>query len=334
MMLFKDPWVIYLIPVVLGIIVFLRRKQKSANFRFSSTDITSSLNATWKVKFQRIPYFLRLVVVILFFVALAGPRSILEETIHQTEGIDIVLTIDSSGSMAAEDFVLQGKRVNRLAIVKKVVEEFIDERRNDRIGIVTFARAAYTVSPLTTDHSWLLENFKRIEIGMIDGTSTAIGSAIASSVGRLKNSDAKSKIMILLTDGTSNAGRISPTKAAEIADTFDIKIYTIGAGTKGFAPVPQGKDLFGRMMYANKKVDIDEQTLNEIASITGGKYFRATDTESLRNIYKEIDGLEKIKIEEQGYREYKELFSHFLIAALMMFCIEVVLAKTVFLKVP
>jgi len=273
-------------------------------------------------------------VIILLFVALAGPRSILEEAIHRTEGIDIVLTIDSSGSMAAEDFVLKGKRVNRLAIVKKVVEEFIDERVNDRIGIVTFARAAYTVSPLTTDHSWLLENFKRIELGMIDGTSTAIGSAIASSVGRLKNSDAKSKIMILLTDGTNNAGKISPMKAAEIAKAFDIKIYTIGAGTKGLAPVPRGRNIRGQMMYVNQRVDIDEKTLGEIASITGGKYFRATDTESLRGIYKEIDSLEKIKIEEQGYKEYKELFSYFLIAALAMFCLEVVLAKTVLLKIP
>lgn len=334
MMLFKDPWVIALIPIALGFIVFLRKKQKSTNFRFSSTDITSSLNVTWKVKFQRIPYLLRLIVIILLFVALAGPRSVLEETIHQTEGIDIVLTIDSSGSMAAEDFVLKGRRYNRLAIVKKVVEEFIDERTNDRIGIVTFARAAYTVSPLTTDHSWLLENFKRIELGMIDGTSTAIGSAIASSVGRLKSSDAKSKIMILLTDGTNNAGKISPTKAAEIAKAFDIKIYTIGVGTKGLAPVPRGRNFRGQMMYVNQRVDIDEETLKEIADITGGKYFRATDTESLRSIYKEIDALEKIKIEEQGYREYKELFSYFLIAALMMFFLEVVLAKTVFLKVP
>lgn len=334
MMIFKDPWVILLIPFVLGIIIVLRKKQKSTNFRFSSVDIVSSLGVTWKVRFQKTPYFLRLVVVTLFFVALAGPRSVLEETIHQTEGIDIVLTIDSSGSMAAEDFVLDGKRYNRLAIVKKVVEEFIGERKNDRIGLVVFAKFAYTVSPPTTDHSWLLENFKRIELGIIDGTSTAIGSAIASSVGRLKGSDAKSKIIILLTDGTNNAGKISPLKAAEIAKAFNIKIYTIGAGTKGFAPVPRGKNFRGQVMYVNQKVDIDEETLGKIADITGGKYFRATDTESLRKIYKEIDEFEKIKIEEQGYREYKELFSHFLIAALMMFCLEIVLAKTVFLKVP
>jgi len=333
-MIFKDPWVILLIPFVLGVIIILRKKQKSTNFRFSSTDLTSSLSLTWKVRFQKTPYFLRLIAVILFFGALAGPRLSLDDTIHQTEGIDIVLTIDSSGSMAAEDFILEGKRYNRLAIVKEVVEEFINERKNDRIGLVTFAKAAYTVSPPTTDHSWFLENFKRIEIGMIDSSQTAIGSAIVSSVGRLEKSDSKSKVIILLTDGTNTTGKIDPFKAAEIAKTFDIKIYTIGAGTKGYAPVPQGRNLFGQMMYANKKVDIDEETLEEIANITDGKYFRATDTESLRNIYKEIDDLEKIKIEEHGYREYKELFSYFLLAALMIFCLEIVLAKTLFLRVP
>ena len=334
MMLFKDPWVIYLIPITLGIIVFLRKKQRSTNFRFSSTDIASSLATTWKVRFRQTPYFLRLTVIILFLIALAGPRSVLEETIHRSEGVDIVLAIDSSGSMAAEDFVLNGRRSNRLEIVKKAVEEFINARGDDRIGLVTFARAAYTVSPLTTDHSWLLENFRRIELGMIDGTSTAIGSAIASSVGRLRNSDAKSKVIILLTDGTNNAGKISPPKAAEIAKAFDIKIYTIGAGTKGLAPVPQGINARGQTVYINQKVDIDEETLKEIADITGGKYFRATDTESLLNIYKEIDGLEKIKIEELGFKEYKELFAYFLGAAILLLCLETILAKTIFFKVP
>jgi len=221
-----------------------------------------------------------------------------------------------------------------LAIVKDVVEDFIGERKNDRIGLVTFAKVAYTVSPPTTDHTWLLENFKRIEIGIIDGSSTAIGSAIVSSVGRLKGSDTKSKIIILLTDGTNNAGKIGPLKAAEIAKAFDIKIYTIGAGTKGFAPVPRGKDFRGQTVYVNQRVDIDEETLREIADITDGKYFRATDTESLRNIYMEIDNLEKITIEEHGYREYRELFGYFLIAALMMLCLEIVLERTVFLRIP
>lgn len=332
MVLFKDLWIILLIPFVLGLVIFLKRRQKVTSFQFSSTEIASSLKPTWKTRFQQIPYILRLLVIVLFFLALAGPRSVLEETVHKTEGIDIVLAIDSSGSMAAEDFVLKGKRQNRLAIVKKVVEEFVTERKNDRLGLVAFASLAYTVSPLTTDHSWLLTNLDRVELGLIkDGT--AVGSAIVSSVARLKNSDAKSRIIILLTDGVNNAGKIGPVEAARVAKAFDIKIYTIGAGTKGRVPFPV-RDMWGRTVYQNVLIELDEEMLQEVADITGGKYFRATDAESLRDIYEEIDALEKIKIEEHGYKEYKELFSFFLIAALMVLCLEVALAETVFLRIP
>jgi len=285
-----------------------------------------------EIRFQNITYYLRLLAVALFILGLAGPRTVLEETVHETEGIDIVLTIDSSGSMAAEDFIVRGQRINRLDIVKQVVEEFIKERKNDRLGLVTFARLAYTVSPLTTDHSWLLTNLERVKLGLIqDGT--AIGSAIASSVARLKNSDAKSKVIILLTDGVNNAGKMDPVDAARIAEAFHIKIYTIGAGTKGRVPFPS-RDLFGRKDYQNVLIELDEKMLSEVAEITGGKYFRATDTESLRSIYNEIDALEKIKIEEQGYREYKELFQYFLLSALVMLCLEVILNHTLFLRIP
>lgn len=331
-MLFKDPWIILLIPIALGLVIFLKKKQKVTSFQFSSTEIASTLKETWKVRFQNVPYFLRLIILALFLIALAGPRSVLEETVHKTEGIDIVLAIDSSGSMAAEDFVLKGKRTNRLTIVKNVVQEFIEERKNDRLGLVTFASLAYTVSPLTTDHSWLLTNLDRVELGLIkDGT--AVGSAIVSSVGRLKNSVAKSKVIILLTDGVNNAGKMDPIEAARVAEAFDIKIYTVGAGTKGYVPFP-AKDVFGRTVYQKVLIKLDEEMLQEVAEITDGKYFRATDTESLRDIYKEIDALEKVKIEEQGYREYKELFIYFLMAAFAFLCLEVVLTNTVFLKVP
>ena len=331
-MIFKDPWIILLIPFVLGLVIFLRKWQKRTSFQFSSTEITSSLKTTWKIRFRQFPYMLRLLVLILFLAALAGPRSVLEETVHKTEGIDIVLAIDSSGSMAAEDFVMKGKRYNRLDIVKKVVEEFIEERKNDRLGLVTFAGLAYTVSPLTTDHSWLLTNLDRVKLGLIqDGT--AVGSAIVSSVARLKNSDAKSRVIILLTDGVNNAGKMGPIEASRVAEAFGIKIYTIGAGTKGYVPFP-ARDFFGRKVYQNRLIEIDEGMLQEVAEITGGRYFRATDTESLRDIYKEIDALEKIKIEELGYKEYKELFSYFLIAALLILCLEKVLINTIFLRVP
>jgi Ca-activated chloride channel family protein len=331
-MLFKDPWIILLIPLALALIIFLKKRQKSTSFRFSSVEIVSSLGATWKLRFRQVPYLLRLLAVILFLVALAGPRSVLEETVHKTEGIDIVLAIDSSGSMAAEDFTLKGQRYNRLDIVKEVVREFIDTRKNDRLGLVTFARLAYTVSPLTTDHSWLLTNLERVRLGLIED-GTAVGSAITTSVSRLENSDAKSKVIIVLTDGVNNAGKMSPAEAARVAQAFGIKIYTIGAGTAGSVPFPM-LDPWGRTIYQNVVIELDEKSLKEIADITGGKYFRATDTESLRNIYKEIDALEKIKIEEYGYKEYAELFGYFLIAALIVLCSEIVLANTIFLEVP
>lgn len=331
-MVFKTPWIILLVPVVLVLIVFLKKRQRSTTFRFSSITILSSLHQSWKARFHQIPYFLRLLAVVLFVVALVGPRSVLEEAVHKTEGIDIVLAIDASGSMAAEDFVLSGKRRNRLDVVKSVVEEFIGERKSDRLGLVAFAGLAYTVSPLTTDHSWLLTNLERIQLGLIqDGT--AVGSAIASSVSRLQNSKAKSKVIILLTDGVNNAGKIGPVEAARIAEAYGIKIYTIGAGTKGRVPYPV-TDPWGRKRYQNVIIEIDEAVLKEVADITDGKYFRATDTESLREIYKEIDALEKVKIEEYGYKEYKELFGYFLMAALMVLLLEVILANTIFLKIP
>ncbi|MCK5012904.1 MAG: VWA domain-containing protein [Candidatus Omnitrophica bacterium] len=331
-MIFKNPWIILIIPLVLALIIFIKKRQRATSFQFSSTGIVSSLKATWKVRFHQVPYVLRLLAVILFLIALAGPRSVLEETVHKTEGIDIVLAIDASGSMAAEDFVMKARRYNRLDIVKKVVQEFVKERKNDRLGLVAFARLAYTVSPLTTDHSWLLTNLDRVELGLIqDGT--AVGSAIVSSVARLENSDAKSKVIILLTDGVNNAGKMSPIEAARVAEAFGIKIYTIGAGTKGRVPFP-ARDPWGRKVYQNIPIELDEEMLQEVADITGGKYFRATDTESLRNIYEEIDALETVKIEEYGYKEYKELFSYFLIASLMILFLEEVSANTIFLRVP
>ena len=328
---FKDPWILFFILFVFPILFFSQIRKK-ASFRFSSLELLQDIPSTWKITLNTIFPVLRFLVLLLFIIALAGPRKVLEETVHKTEGIDIVIAIDASGSMAAEDFKLDGRHYNRLEVVKSVVREFISQRSADRIGLIAFAGYAYTVCPLTTDYNWLKENMERIQLGMLED-GTAIGSAIASSVARLKNSQAKSKIIILLTDGVNNAGKISPLQAAQIAKQMNIKIYTIGVGARGFAPYPV-QDFFGRTVYQNVAVEIDETTLKEIARITGGLYFRATDTETLRNIYREIDQLEKSRVEETGYKEYRELFASFLIAALSVLLLEILLSNTILLKIP
>ena len=338
---FKNFWILLLIPFALGIVYIVKRKQKPASFQFSDTRLVADVPLSWKVRFLALPFILRLSILVLFIVALAGPRSVLEETVYKTEGIDIVLTIDASFSMAAEDFFDEGDRINRLEIVKKVVEDFIDHRPHDRLGLVIFGVQAYTACPLTSDHSWLKENLKRVDLGVVDGRGTAVGSAIASSVARLKSSKAKSKAMILLTDGVNNAGELDPIAAARLAEALHFKIYTIGAGTKGMVPVPvrdaigrELRDAFGRKVYDQAFVDLDEETLKSVAQMTGGRYFRASDTESLKEVYQQIDTLEKVQIEQYGYRQYKELFPVFLSMALGILLLEILLANTVFLKIP
>jgi len=331
-MIFKDPFILILLPLLLVLAFWHLRRSRSASLRFPSLELVNSLSKTWKTRFIKTPFYLRLLVLGLFIIALAGPRSVLEETKHETEGIDIVLAIDGSGSMAAEDFTIKGRRYNRLEVTKSVVEEFIGQRNSDRIGIVAFAGLAYTVSPLTTDYPWLKANLSRITLNMMED-GTAIGSAIAASLSRLEKSIAKSKVIILLTDGVNNRGKIDPVAGAKAAQALGVKVYTIGAGTNGLAPFPV-QDIWGRKGYQNVPVEIDEDTLRKVAETTGGKYFRATDTESLRRIYSEIDQLEKSKIEETGYKEYKELFGYFLWAGLMLLLLAVMLENTVLLKLP
>lgn len=331
-MIFKDPWVLLLAVPIFIVIYFFKKTDRRSSFTFPSKHLLAGVGLSWKNRFFWLPEVIRYAVIILFIIALAGPRLVKKETLHKTEGIDIVLALDASGSMAAEDFTINNERMNRLAIIKKVVKEFIEHRHSDRIGIVAFGGAAYTVCPLTTDYAWLNQNLDRIDLGLIED-GTAIGSAISSSVLRLKSSEAKSKIIILLTDGMNNAGKIDPLKAAQIAQTKGIKIYTIGAGSKGYVPFP-AQDFFGRKVYQNVLIDLDEETLNKIAQMTGGQYFRATDTESLRKIYDEIDRLEKTKIEETGYLEYEELFDKILLLGLLFLLVELVLKNTVLMRIP
>jgi Ca-activated chloride channel family protein len=254
----------------------------------------------------------------------AGARS--EEVI--TEGVDILLAIDVSSSMKTEDF----KPRNRLFVAKEVVAEFVRSRPHDRIGMVAFAARALTKCPLTIDHDILLTLLEDVRIGSIED-GTAIGTAIATSVNRLKDSNAKSRIIILLTDGVNNRGEIDPLTAAELAKTFGIKIYTVGAGREGYAPYPFEDPVYGTV-YQDVLVEIDEKTLEDIAKLTEGKYFRATDEKSLAKVYEEIDELEKTKIEQKEYVRYTELAPYFMIAALGLLLAESVLSRTRLLSIP
>jgi Ca-activated chloride channel family protein len=265
-------------------------------------------------------------------IALARPQHGNEQTKVKTEGIDIVLAVDVSGSMLAEDFEIGGRRHNRLYVIKQVVKDFIQKRTNDRLGLVVFAGRAYTQCPMTLDYGMLLQLLEKVDIGMVED-GTAIGSGIGSSVDRLKNTKTKSKVVILLTDGRNNSGEIDPFTAAEIAKTLGIKVYTIGAGTKGLAPFP-AIDLFGNTVMRQVKIDIDDDALREIAKITDGKYYRATDTESLKEIYRQIDKLEKTESEVTQYTEYSELFHYFLLPAFGLLLFELGLKKTKFRKIP
>ncbi|MBL7071388.1 MAG: VWA domain-containing protein [Candidatus Omnitrophica bacterium] len=331
-MIFKQPWILALI-IITGILVYIsKRSDLLSSVKFSSGKLLNGLKPTIKIGLSKNLIYFRAAAAVLFIVALARPQTPLEEAEIHTEGIDIVLAVDSSGSMLAEDFTVNGKRKNRLQVVKDVVEDFIRLRKSDRIGMITFAARAYTVCPLTLDYDWLVKNLERVKIGLIED-GTAVGSAISSSLNRLKDTEAKSKIIILLTDGINNAGNISPLTAAEAAKALGVKIYTIGAGTEGMAPYPfQGP--WGKTVYQNAKIEIDEDTLKQIAETTNGLYFRAADTASLKDIYKEIDALEKTPVEEKGFQEFNELFSSFLALGMIFLALEVVLSNTILRKLP
>lgn len=332
MLAFKDPVVLWFLALLPILVILVLRPKRAASFTLSSEELVKDLRPTLRLRAGKFMVLLRAGALSLMLFALARPQSILEGSKTVSEGVDIVLTLDTSTSMLAEDFRVGANRVNRFDIVKDVVKGFIQKRRDDRIALVAFAARAYTVCPLATDYSWLQENLDRTRVGMIED-ATAIGSAIASSVNRLRTSKTKSRVIILLTDGVNNAGTISPMVAAEAAKALKIKVYTIGVGSKGLVPYPL-KDQYGRTVYKNIPIEIDEEVLRKIADLTAGKYYRASDTETLRRIYDDIDRLEKSNIEHFGYTEYDELFNNFLIPALIILAIEILLAHTVFMRIP
>jgi Ca-activated chloride channel family protein len=331
-MSFKDPLFILLIPMVLGLLYYARRRGKPAGIRFSNGELLKGLPESMRMRLSGKLFFLRAFVSVLIILALAQPQFILKESKIETEGIDIVLTIDVSSSMLAEDFTIASKRINRIDAAKEVIKDFIHRRKSDRIGMVSFAAKAYTVCPLTLDYDWLLTNLQRVNVGMIED-NTAIGSGLASALNRLKGSAAKGKAVILLTDGRNNAGKITPREAAAAAQALKIKIYTIGMGSKGQVPYP-AKDPFGNKIYRMIQLDMDEDLLTWIASETEAKYFRAPSVTSLREIFQEIDKLEKVPIEEKVYEERQECFPLFLIPGMVLLSLEMTLSRTLLRRIP
>jgi len=318
----------FLILLIIPIIFFLKRRQKPSVIQFSTLADIKKIKGTGAVSVRSLLHIFRLIAFALMITGLARPQTVESEREFETRGIDIVIALDISGSMLAEDF----KPVNRMAVAKEEAKKFVAGRQNDRIGLVVFARKGYTQCPLTLDYEVLSQLIDEIEVGLIkDGT--AIGLGIATAVNRLRESDAKSKVIILLTDGENNAGNLDPVTAAELAKTFGIKIYTITIGKGGLVPFPIEDPVFGKR-YVQAEVKVDEQILKRIADITDGRHFAAGDPQGLTQAYKRIDELETSEVKIKEYSSYRELYHLFLVPGLLMLLAEVLAANTVFLKLP
>jgi Ca-activated chloride channel family protein len=302
-------WLLALLPVVM---MLRGRRGPVATIEFSDVGLAREVARRSRARIGGWVWLLPLLAAALMIVGLARPQRGHSRTEVNANGIDIVLGLDVSGSMQALDFLVDGRRVNRIEVVKSVVSKFIEERPDDRVGLIAFAGAPYLVSPLTLDHDWLQQNLERVSTAVGNEDGTAIGSAIAAGVNRLRTTNAKSKVMILLTDGMNNTGKISPLAAAEAARALGVKIYTIGVGVRGMAPIAV-KDQAGNTHLVMDKVDVDEKTLEAVARETGGTFYRATDTDSLHKIYEQINRLEKTASTVQKFEHYDELYSWALI---------------------
>lgn len=320
-------WLFLIIPVLMFWYVFKLKKQEG-ELNFSSFVLFEGIKSSFKAKLRHLLFVLRLLAISCIILAIARPQSRSSWKDIKTEGIDIVVSLDISLSMLAKDF-----KPNRLEVAKDVLKDFIDARPNDKIGLVIFSGEAFTQCPLTTDHKIIKNMFKDIKAGMLD-QGTAIGLGLADGIARIKDSKAKSKVVILISDGVNNVGEIAPLTAAEIAKTFGVRVYCIGVGSKGKALQPVAIYPNGEMEYDYVDVDIDEATMTEMSKMTGGKYFRATDKESLENTYKEIDRLEKTIISEKSFTNKAEHFLPLAIAALVFLLLEFLLKRFVFKALP
>jgi Ca-activated chloride channel family protein len=322
-------WLFTLLPLVM---LWRGRRGPVAAIEYSDVSLARDVARRSKSRIGNFLWLLPILAAALMIVGLARPQRGHSRTEVTANGIDIVLALDVSGSMQALDFLIDGRRQNRIDVVKSVVAKFIDERPDDRIGIISFAGAPYLISPITLDHDWLQQNLERVTIGGTDD-GTAIGSAIAASVNRLRTTTAKSKVVVLLTDGVNNTGKISPIAAAEAAKALGVKVYTIGVGVRGKAPIPV-RDQAGNMRIVMAQVDVDEKTLQTIASETGGKFYRATDTDSLQKIYEQINQYEKTAQTVQKFERYDELYPWAVIPAMAILALGSLLSQTRYRRLP
>lgn len=322
-------WALTALPLVA---LWRGRRGPVAAAEYSDISLARDIARRTRSRIGGIVGLLPIIAAALMIVGLARPQRAHSRTEVTVNGIDIVLGLDVSGSMQALDFSVDGHRVNRIAVVKSVVSRFIDARPDDRIALIAFAGSPYLVSPLTLDHDWLLQNLQRINVGIGDD-GTAIGSAIAAAVNHLRSTPAKSKVVILLTDGVNNSGKISPLAAAEAARALGVKVYTIGVGVRGKAPIPV-RDEAGRIHVILANVDVDEKTLQAMASETGGLFYRATDTDSLRKIYEQINRYETSAQTVQKFEHVDELYRWALLPSMALLGLGVLLQQTRFRRLP
>lgn len=330
-MIFAKPYLLLLLLLLIPIIVWYvwKRKSVTAKMQISSVEPFIGAKRTYKYYLLHFPFALKMIALAMVIVIMARPQAANEWDSKNAEGIDCVLALDISASMMAQDL-----KPNRLKAAKEVAGNFVLRRTNDNIGLVVFSGAASSVCPLTTDKNALSSLIASIDTGMVRADGTAIGVGLATSVSRLKNSQAKSKVVILLTDGEDNGGKISPQKGAELAKSFGVRVYTIGVGTNGMAPMPSFNKTTNKWEVKMEPVVIDEQTLQDISSATNGKYYRAQNTDELNSIYAAIDKLEKSKVSISNFSHRKELFMPFACVALAAMLLSLILSTTVLRRNP
>ena len=331
---FAQPW--WLLLLLLPAVLAWRRGRPGGApaLVYSSTAILQTLGRPRSARAGAFSEVLLMATLALSAVAMARPQSSNSFSQIQASGIDIMIALDVSGSMLTEDFSANGQRANRLDAIKELTQRFIEARPNDRIGMLAFAGRPYLVSPPTLDHAWLIDNLERVKTNLVED-GTAIGSALISAANRLKNREAKSRIIVLLSDGDNNAGRVNPDTAAEAVRVLNLKVYTIGVGTNGVAPYPVRQDaLTGETIYENVQVEYDEKTLKEVARIANGQFFRADSSARLEEIYAQIDKLEKTTVKVSKYREFRDLFGWLVATAVGCLGCHTVLSQTLWRRLP